>query len=91
MQKTYQATNNTNFINNFDYKIIHKMTSTINSNNVLLQVNEDTRKKIYYFPGYLRMKVKNFVSMDLENLNSEVNADLIFTVFYGNVKPVIVE
>lgn len=37
----------------------------------------------YYLPGYLRLNVKNFTSINLENLESEFNAAIIFSVYYG--------
>ncbi len=37
------------------------------------------------------MKVKNFVSMNLNDLNAEINASLIFTLYYGSLSPEIVK
>jgi hypothetical protein len=54
----------------------------------------DTRKVIqegegskatYYIPGFLRVKVKNFTEMNLENLDAQMNAAIIFTVYYGSL------
>lgn len=36
-----------------------------------------------YLPGYLRLKFKNFVSLDLPNLSGEMNATLIYNIYYG--------
>lgn len=34
---------------------------------------------------------KNFIEMDLENLNAEMNGNIIFTVYYGRLPDKIVE
>jgi hypothetical protein len=46
------------------------------------------KKSNFYVPAYLRMKVKNFTSIDLEQLNAELNADLIFNIYYGDLKEI---
>ncbi len=38
----------------------------------------------------MRIKCKNFVSMDINHLLGTANIDLIFTVFYGNLPEVVV-
>ena len=38
-----------------------------------------------YLPGYMRLKFKNFVSLDLQNLGGEINVTIIFAVYYGAV------
>lgn len=48
------------------------------------------KKDIYYIPGFLRLKCKNFTAMDLENLNAGMNASIIFTVYYGKLPEQIV-
>ena len=45
----------------------------------------DEEKKTIYLPGYLRIKVKNFTEMSLENLDAQINATLIFNLYYGNI------
>ena len=48
---------------------------------------EDT----YFVPAYLRIKVKNFTEMNLDSLDAQINATLIFTVFYGNLSNDVVD
>ncbi len=38
-----------------------------------------------FLPTYLRMKFKNFNSLDFENLGGELNATIIMTIYYGDV------
>jgi alpha-D-ribose 1-methylphosphonate 5-phosphate C-P lyase len=55
------------------------------SNQVLIKVPGKNRKKrIYFVPTYLRVKVKNFTSIDLGKLEAEANIDVIITFVYGN-------
>ena len=46
-----------------------------------------TKKEEYacFIPGYLRLKLKNFVEMDLEKLSATINATIIFTLFYDEL------
>jgi hypothetical protein len=57
--------------------------SIINENSIIHAV-KDNKKTIIYLPGYLRIKLKNFVKMDLANLDIELNIAVIFNVKYGD-------
>ncbi len=59
------------------------------TNNVL--VEEYDEKIIYYLPCYLRLKVKNFISISLESLSGSFNSVLVFSVYYGYLPNDIVE
>ena len=47
---------------------------------------EDGKENILYLPAYLRIKIKNFTEMDLEQLKAEMNSTFIFSVFYGDIE-----
>ena len=57
----------------------------IDTRKVIKEPGLKASKDVYYVPGYLRIKCKNFTGMDLENLNAGMNTTLIFTVFYGKL------
>jgi hypothetical protein len=59
------------------------------TNNVLFERQKD--KYLYYIPCYLRLKVKNFVSIDIASQEAEINADLIFTLYYARLPSFIVK
>lgn len=59
------------------------------TNNVLFERQKD--KQLYFVPCYLRLKVKNFVSINIASQEAEINADLIFTLYYAHLPPFIVE
>jgi hypothetical protein len=44
-----------------------------------------------YLPAYMRLKVKNIIKVDTEDLGSTINAVIIFTVYYGKLHRNIVE
>jgi len=74
-------------------KISTEMTQLIGeegwTNNVLFERQKD--KELYYIPCYLRLKVKNFVSIDIASQEAEINADLIFTLYYAHLPPFVVD
>jgi len=39
----------------------------------------------------MRIKVKNFIAMDLDNLNAELNITMIFSIFFGNLPKEVVK
>lgn len=53
------------------------------TNNVLYERQKENL--IYYVPCYLRLKVKNFISLNVETLTAEINVVMIFTLFYGGL------
>ncbi len=60
---------------------------------ILISSGEKNESKnvVYYIPGYFRIKVKNFTLMNLDNLTAQMNASLIFTIYYGDLNPLIVK
>jgi len=50
---------------------------------VILESGEKGKKDIYYIPGFFRLKVKNFTEMNLDNLDAQMNATIIFSIYYG--------
>jgi hypothetical protein len=48
-------------------------------------VDHQKEKTVYYVPCYLRLKVKNFISVFLSSQEAEINADLLFSVYYGSL------
>ena len=38
-----------------------------------------------YLPGYLRVKAKNIADVDLTNLTSNFNMDIIFDIYLGDL------
>lgn len=61
------------------------------TNRVLIQQSDESstansKKNItYYCPTYMRIKVKNFSEMSLENLSSTINLVLLITVRFINI------
>ncbi len=53
------------------------------SNKILLERHGD--QSIYYLPCYLRMKLKNFISLSPSNREADINADLLFSVFTAHL------
>lgn len=51
------------------------------TNEVLLE--RQGEKEVYYLPCYLRIKVKNFLSLSTSAREAEINADLLFAVHFG--------
>jgi hypothetical protein len=47
---------------------------------------EEGKENVIYLPAYLRIKIKNFTEMDLEQLKAEMNSTFIFSVFYGGLE-----
>ena len=55
----------------------------ITTNEVL---KEETKKKTTYFlPCYVRFKVKELLTVDIDALEATVSATLLFTFYYGNL------
>jgi hypothetical protein len=48
------------------------------TNRILLEQRTD--HSVYYLPCYLRMKLKNFLSLSPSAREAEINADLLFSV-----------
>lgn len=63
-----------------------KMTKSVDTRKVLVEKGKEESKNVYYIPGYFRLKVKNFTEMNLDNLDASMNATIIFTVYYGNLR-----
>jgi hypothetical protein len=59
------------------------------TNNILTEKQKD--KTTYFVPCFLRLKVKNIVDLSLTSMQATLNADLIFTIYYGSLKPEHVE
>jgi hypothetical protein len=54
----------------------------LDTSKVIMEVSKD-KVFTYYLPGFMRLCVKNFTSVNLENLEAEMNAAIIFSVYYG--------
>lgn len=54
----------------------------LDTSKVIMEVSKD-KVFTYYLPGFMRLSVKNFTSVNLENLEAEMNAAIIFSVYYG--------
>jgi hypothetical protein len=63
----------------------------LNTNKVIFEKGKSKSKDVYYIPGYLRYKVKNFTEMNLDNLEGCTNATVIFNVYYGTISRKIVK
>jgi hypothetical protein len=48
-------------------------------------------KIIYYLPAYVRFKVKELLSLDIEGLQGEVSGTLLFSFYYGNLSQEILD
>jgi hypothetical protein len=62
------------------------MSLTVNTSKVIIERGEKPSKDIYYIPGFFRIKVKNFTEMNLDNLDAQMNATIIFTVYFGSLQ-----
>jgi hypothetical protein len=59
------------------------------TNTVLVQ--RQGERETYYLPCYLRLKVKNFLSLSPASQQAEINADLLFCLYYGALPVFAVE
>ena len=59
------------------------MSLTVDTSKVIIEKGEKPSKDIYYIPGFFRLKVKNFTEMNLDNLDAQMNATIIFSIFFG--------
>ncbi len=59
------------------------------TNNVLIhQIKNRTGKNAdidVYLPGYMRVFFKNFIGINLINLTSLININIIFNIYYGDL------
>lgn len=55
---------------------------SLDTSKVIMEVSKD-KTFTYYLPGFMRLNVKNFTNINLENLDAEMNAAIIFSVYYG--------
>jgi hypothetical protein len=60
------------------------------TNNVFQIPKVPIDKVMYYIPAYLRLKVKNLVSMDLFTLSGQVNCTFILSIYYSSIHPEVV-
>jgi hypothetical protein len=59
------------------------------TNNVLFEHQKE--RDVYYLPCYLRLKIKKFMSINIFSQEAEINADLLFTVYYGLIPAFIIQ
>ena len=59
------------------------MSLTVDTSKVIIEKGEKPSKDIYYIPGFFRLKVKNFTEMNLDNLDAQMNATIIFSIYFG--------
>ena len=62
------------------------MSSTVDTSKVILERGDKPSKDVYYIPGFFRLKVKNFTEMNLDNLDAQMNATIIFSIYYGSLQ-----
>jgi hypothetical protein len=67
------------------------MSSLVDTRRVIIEKGDKPSKDIYYVPGFFRLKVKNFTEMNLDNLDAQMNATIIFSVYYGPLSNPIVD
>lgn len=65
------------------------------TNHVLIETREVDAKKrkeiIFYCPVYMRLKIRNFSKLEIDNLSGSINLEIVFTINMKDIPSYLIE